>query len=83
MSIKLHLRNWQNDQIQQRKGIASSSWTTNPVSDNTYEVFYNAGGTIVTQNASKYSNYNIIIHIDGNEKISSGKGTKEEPYEIK
>lgn len=65
------------------KNVASSSWTPNSVTENSYEALNISGGTIVAQNASQYNYYSIVIFIDMNEKVSSGEGTVENPYIIK
>lgn len=65
------------------KNIISSSWTLNAVSNNSYEVYYLTGGVIDYQEGSKFVPYNIVIYIDGNELVNSGKGTEQEPYVIK
>lgn len=65
------------------KKVANSSWTSNSITDNTYEVLNLSGGVIIPQTANTYNSYNIIIYIDGNEKIESGSGTFEDPYIIK
>ena len=62
--------------------VASSTWTTNAVTDNTYEVFYVGGGNASVLNANEYNYYNVVIYIDANEKISSGSGTLEDPFII-
>lgn len=62
--------------------IASSTWTSNSSLDNSYEVFYISDGLLQYQNANKYNEYNIVIHIDGNEMYKEGKGTLENPYII-
>lgn len=58
------------------------TWTLNSVIDNTYEVYFIGGGVVRSQKASKYFNYNMIIYIDGNEKII-GEGKQNDPYTIK
>jgi len=63
--------------------IASSTWTPNTVSENTYEVFYITGGIVRYQNANLYNEYNLVIYIDGNELYISGNGTKTDPYILK
>ena len=65
------------------KGFSTFTWTTNPVLENTYEVFFNSGGVISYQNANQYTNYNIVLYIDGDEKVKGGIGTEEDPYIIK
>ena len=64
------------------KQLHLQTWTPIAVSNNTYQVYYLSNGVAKFQEASKYQNYNLVIHIDGNEKIVSGKGTKEKPYVI-
>lgn len=63
--------------------FASTTWTTNSVSDNSYEVFYLVSGVVDAKNAKEYNEYNIILYIDENEQIESGIGTQDEPYIIK
>ena len=63
--------------------IASSTWTLNSVSENTYEVFYESDGLQEYQEASVYNEYNIVIYVDGNELYSEGSGTAANPYIIK
>lgn len=65
------------------KNVSTSTWTSNSVSENTYEVFSLDGGVIMAKNANEYGYYNMIIYIDENEKIVSGKGTYEDPFIIK
>lgn len=62
--------------------VASSTWTMNSSSNNTYEVFYITGGLIDVQNANSYNEYNIVIYVDGNEKYIEGNGTVTNPYVI-
>lgn len=65
------------------KGLRISTWTMNSLSDNSYEVYYLVNGSLKKQNASEYEYYNIVIYIDVNEEIVSGKGTVKDPYVIK
>lgn len=65
------------------KDLNLSTWTFVADSTNTYEVYYLSSGIIKEQEASKYNPYNMVIYIDGNEKITSGSGTEEEPYVLK
>lgn len=58
------------------------TWTMNAVSNNTYQVYYLENGAIKYQDANQYYSYNIVIHIDGDEIVSSGNGSKETPYVI-
>lgn len=59
--------------------IGLSTWTLNSVADNSYEVYYLGSGIIRSQKASKYDTYNLVIYLDGNEKVS-GSGKKDKPY---
>lgn len=63
--------------------VASSTWTSNAVLDNTYEVFYVSDGIIYSQEANKYNEYNTIIYLDANEKVNLGTGSLEKPYILK
>lgn len=63
--------------------IASSTWTLNSLSDNSYQVYYISSGLSEIQNASVYNEYNIVIYIDGNELYTEGNGTEVDPYIIK
>ena len=62
--------------------IATSTWTLNTVSENTYGAFFISDGLAEHQNANSYNEYNIIIYIDGNELYTSGEGTASNPYII-
>ena len=62
--------------------IATSTWTLNTVSENTYEAFFISDGLAEHQNANSYNEYNIVIYIDGNELYTSGEGTTLNPYII-
>ncbi len=64
------------------KQLNLQTWTPIATSNNTYQVYYLTNGIIKFQEASKYQNYNLVIHIDGGEKVISGKGTESEPYVI-
>ena len=65
------------------KNVTTSTWTSNGVSENTYEIFSLDGGVIMEKSANEYGYYNIIISIDENEKIESGNGTEDDPFIIK
>jgi len=65
------------------KDLNLMTWTVNAVSDNTYGVYYLSSGVIRSQEAGKYQNYNIVIYVDTNEKLVSGKGTIDKPYVVK
>ena len=64
-------------------GVASSTWTLNTVKENTYEVFLLSSGLQSYEKANSYSEYSVVIYVDGNEPYMSGNGTKENPYIIK
>jgi len=64
------------------KRLNLHTWTPVAVSNNSYQVYYLTNGIIKYQEASIYQNYNLVLHIDGEEKIVSGKGTEAEPYVI-
>lgn len=59
------------------------SWTYTAVSNNSYEAYYIHNGLVKHQSANQYSSYSIVIYIDGDEILSSGKGSEKEPYVIK
>lgn len=63
--------------------IASSTWTLNVVSDNTYQAFLISAGLAEIQNTSMYNEYNIVIYIDGNELYTEGTGSNIDPYILK
>ncbi len=63
--------------------VASSTWTMNAVSNNSYEVYYMSNGLIAHDNANTYNEYNLVIYIDGNELYQEGKGTQNNPYILK
>ena len=60
----------------------NNSWTLNSVIDNSYEVYYLSSGLPRITKASERNPYNIVIYIDGNEFISSGTGSQNNPYII-
>lgn len=61
------------------ESIDVDSWLANPVSNNSYQVYYLNNGTVDYKDASKYEEYNIVIYIDSLE-IVSGNGSLEEPF---
>lgn len=63
--------------------LGLNSWTYVPVANNSYEVYYITSSSLKKQEANRYNYYNIVIYIDGNEKISTGTGTEENPYVVK
>ena len=60
--------------------VSSSSWTTNSIKDNTYEVLFLSDGVQEIQNANTYNEYNVVIYIDGSEIYQGGRGTLSDPY---
>ena len=62
--------------------LFSETWTSIPVSSNSYEVYYIYNGLVRYQSANKYASYNTVIYIDGDEIIDSGNGSKNSPYVI-
>ncbi len=62
--------------------VASSTWTSNSISNNTYEVYYIGDGIAEHMKASSYRPYNFIIYIDGYELYNQGTGSEESPYII-
>jgi len=65
------------------KDLFLDNWTVTPVASNSYEVYYMYNGLAKYQSANKYSSFNIVINIDGNEIIESGDGSENSPYVIK
>ena len=65
------------------KDLFLDNWTLTPVAGNSYEVYYMYNGLAKHQSANKYSSFNIVINIDGNEIIESGDGSENSPYVIK
>ena len=63
--------------------VISTTWTMNPVSDNTYQVYYISSGTYGYQNASSIIKYNLVIYVDGNELYTEGNGSSTNPYILK
>lgn len=60
--------------------VASSTWTMNTSSENSYEAFYISSGLSEVQKASLYNEYNMVIYIDGNELYNRGTGSEIDPY---
>lgn len=63
--------------------VASSGWTMNTSSENSYEVFYISDGLLRHQNANSFIEYNAVIYIDGNELYTLGTGSVNDPYILK
>lgn len=62
--------------------VSASSWTMNSIKENTYDVLFLSDGVQEVQPASTYSEYSMILYIDGNELYQDGKGTANDPYKI-
>lgn len=62
--------------------IGVYTWTYNGVLENSYQAYYIENGPAKVETGNIYYTYNLVMHIDSNEKIKSGKGTKKEPYII-
>ncbi len=63
--------------------MSVSTWTKDVVADNDYQVFYLSNGIPYAEEASRYESYNIVIFINGDISVKSGKGTKQLPYVLK
>ena len=64
------------------KSMNLSTWTINAVSDDDYQVYYFENGYLRYTQANYYLDYNVVIHIDGQEIVKSGDGSKKTPYVI-
>ena len=62
--------------------IASSSWTLNSSSDNSYEVILLSNGLMEMVNANAYNTYNLVIYVDGDNLYTTGSGSSNDPYVI-
>ena len=62
--------------------VVSSTWTMNGSLDNTYDVLFLSDGVMSVQTANTYSEYSIVIYIDGNTSYTSGSGSANNPYVI-
>lgn len=60
--------------------IVATTWTSNSLLDNTYEIIYISDGLMEFQDARESNGYNIVIYIDGNELYTSGSGSVNDPY---
>ena len=63
-------------------GVVSSTWTMNGSLDNSYDVLFLVDGIMSAQLANTYSEYSIVIYIDGNQTYTSGSGSSNDPYVI-
>jgi len=63
-------------------GTVSSTWTVNGSLDNTYDVLFLADGVMSVQIANTYSEYSLVIHMDGNQTYMGGTGSSSDPYVI-
>lgn len=62
--------------------IASSSWTLNSSSENSYEVILLSNGLMEMVNANTYNTYNLVIYVDGNNLYTTGSGSSNDPYVV-
>lgn len=62
--------------------VASQTWTTTALSNNTYKVAYISSGTATSIEARNSATYNRVIAINGKELFNSGTGTSSDPYII-
>lgn len=63
--------------------VASSTWTSTAVLDNSYQVLFISNGVVEVMDANIYNEYNLVIYIDGNEHYQEGSGSEIDPYVIK
>ena len=63
--------------------VISTTWTMNPVKDNTYQVYYISSGVYGYENANSTLKYSLVIYIDGNELYTEGNGSSLNPYILK
>ena len=62
--------------------VASQTWTTTALSNNTYKVIYISSGAATSLEARASASYNRVIALNGKELYNKGKGTLDEPYII-
>jgi len=60
----------------------TETWTSVPVSENTYQVYYISAGSIYVSDANEYNDYYLVVYISGEELYSFGDGSSEDPYVI-
>jgi len=63
-------------------GVASSTWTLNGSSDNSYQVAFLSDGLVEYVNANELMTYNIVIYVDGNMLYVDGDGSSNNPYVV-
>lgn len=59
-----------------------STWTVNPIMDNTYQVILYLPGHFSATDANETNKYHLVINISGNELYKKGTGTLEDPYVV-
>ena len=62
--------------------VASQTWTTTTLSNNTYKVIYISSGIATSLEARTSASYNRVIALNGKELYNKGSGTLEDPYII-
>jgi hypothetical protein len=62
--------------------IISSTWTSNALSENTYQAILISVGRAKKVDAKDKNPYNLVLTINGYEKYVSGKGTQKNPYVV-
>lgn len=62
--------------------VASQTWTTTALNNNTYKVVYISSGTATSLEARTSASYNRVIALNGKELYKKGSGTLEDPYVI-
>ena len=64
------------------RDFLDETWTTVPVSENSYQVYYLSNGNVYATNANDYKYYYIVVYVSGEELYTKGDGTQENPYVI-
>lgn len=59
------------------------TWTKDIVADNNYQSYYLDNGIPHAEDVGLYYGYHIVLHLNGDEIVQSGNGTKKTPYVIK
>lgn len=62
--------------------IASQTWTTTTLSNNTYKVIYISSGIATSLEARTSSSYNRVLALNGKALFKSGTGKSDDPYII-
>ena len=62
--------------------VASQTWTTTAINNDTYKVVYISSGVATSLEARTSASYNRVIALNGKELYDKGSGTSEDPYVI-